>query len=727
MDYRPLYAIVVFCIIALACDLAIRSSRTPAKRALAFLLLSTGFWMISLRVLTIPSLPYFSPPVWIVPTIQTLGWIVGSASLWLLANYPLPRTWPRRGVFGLFLLTVGATCVGWWRVGMPLATVTAPYGEHDWRFSLMVGWMLLCLGSTCIYFLLLALRMRGLARLRARHLAVGTGVLGCGIILDLFFRHNPLHLPHPYAGVLVLIAGAVTLTYAVSVTRLGTIKQHIRTALVVTVPFILFFLLVNQYFVHVTEFLTRNIFHSYSQSRLYTSIGFGVLFPLLCVGVRLLTDHLLFTPPYSIPTVLERMNQALGTNRSCVVVAHTVAANLQRLFNPLFITLYVTEQEGHCRRLLHTGAGSPCDVLAVDHPCVRMAREQTIPRVTDEMLGRNPADAFGRPLAEAGISLLVPLHMADHFRGMICLGEKVSGDAYARDDIRLMSTVHNAIALALDNACHYEALTTLNHELEARVLERTHQLEAQAEQLRAADQAKDRFLATVSHELLTPLTAILGWAEIGTLAKTEERREKAFKTIYESGLRQKRLVDDLLDVSRLIYEKFELKVASEDMWQITSSVLADFQAQFHDHQLTVTLDVPDEALPVLVDSTRIHQVLGNLINNAIKFTDPGGTIHIAVQRTTTQCIVVIQDTGKGIAAEELDRIFGIFQQGQQQSYTKGLGLGLALVKGIISLHHGEITVSSPGLGHGSTFTVALPLHLPLENEDSSTVSDQVYA
>lgn len=726
MDYLTVLVFTLVVITILSCYLCMKAPHTPVKHTLAIVIFGTGIWMISMRVLVWPmlrELNLFPPPFWVVPTIHTLGWLLGGVWLWFAATYPVQRRWAQYSALSLILLTLGASWAGWWWLGIPPITQRSPYAEQDWRFPVMVCWLILCSGGSLIYLSIHAMRVRGLARLRAKHMVVGSTSLVVGMIFDLFLRNKYIYTPHPLIGLFLLIGGAITLTYVCSVVRLNTVKRYIRTVMILSMSLALFFLLIRYCANPLKEFLEEYIFNGDSGMGMLSATALlGLSFPLLCLGIRFITEHLLFTPPYSITKVMEQLSNALNTVRSRSAVAQVVATNIRSLFSPMLLSLYSSEANGNSQCLFHESTNESSRILTDEHPLFHKVSQLTDPLVTDELLDKDAHHEFGKELSSLGIHLVVPFHTTGRLIGMLCLGEKLSGDAYSREDIRLLGALSNAIALALDNAYHYEALMSLNQELETRVMERTEQLEAQAEQLRAADQAKDRFLATVSHELLTPLTAILGWAELGTLARTEERQQRAFETIYESGLRQKRLVNDLLDVSRLIYEKFELQVAPADLWQITSSAVTDFQAQFNERQLTVLLDAPVDGLTVLVDRIRIHQVLSNLISNAIKFTNPGGTIRISAQRTTTHCILTIQDTGKGIATEDLNRIFDIFEQGQQQGFSKGLGLGLALVKGIVTLHYGDVTASSPGLGHGSTFTIMLPLYQS-QSEESVSACD----
>lgn len=706
MDYRIIVEFVLVLVTILSCYLCVKPPRTPAKRALALVVFCTGLWMVSLRVLAWPLsriFGLFPPPFWVIPTIHSLGWLVGGVWLWFVATYPVPRRWMRWAVIGLILLTVGASWTSWWWLGIPLITSETPYAEQDWHFPVMICWVLLCTCGSLIYLFIQAMHVRGLARLHARHIAVGATLLVMGLAFDLFMRNSYLHTPHPFIGLFLLIGSAFTLVYASSVVRLWAVKHHVRTVILCTVPLMLFFLLNHYYAIPLKDLLADSLFYGDSGlGALFARTLFGLSFLPLCIFARLLTDHMLFTPPYNARKVLEQFGHALAANRTRVDVAQTVADQVNSLFHPVLQSVFVREADDMCRRVFHGGAETSPAALPMHHPLVSAVCLQKAMLVTEELLARRADDQLGNALADLGIHLLIPLHIAGHFRGMLCLGEKHSGDAYTREDIRLLGAMGHEVALALDNASHYEALLQLNQELETRVTERT-------EQLCEADKAKDRFLAIVSHELLTPLTSILAWVETGLTVHTEECMARSLKIIGESGDKQKHLVHELLDASRLIYGKMGLDLRRDDLWQVCTLAIEGFQPQLQAAQLTLVTSPPTDALPVLADTKRLHQVMGNLLSNAIKFSKAGTTIRVSAWQTATHCHLSVQDEGKGIAAEEIERIFQLFQQGQQQGYTRGLGLGLALVKGILSLHGGDITASSPGIGQGSTFTVTLPL------------------
>jgi signal transduction histidine kinase len=231
----------------------------------------------------------------------------------------------------------------------------------------------------------------------------------------------------------------------------------------------------------------------------------------------------------------------------------------------------------------------------------------------------------------------------------------------------------------------------------------------QAEQLRSRDRLKDQFLATLAHELRNPLAPITTGLSV-LEANQDPRAERTLAVIRRQVRHMVRLIDDLLDVSRITTGKLELKM---ERFAIRSAIEAAVEAASPaltrgEHALKV--DLPEQDSYLLGDQTRVAQVISNLLNNASKYTPPGGHVELAVHRDATQIVITVRDDGVGIPAERLEEVFEMFAQIEQPSDRSqgGLGIGLALVRRLVEMHGGSVGATSEGLGQGSTFTVRLP-------------------
>ena len=227
-----------------------------------------------------------------------------------------------------------------------------------------------------------------------------------------------------------------------------------------------------------------------------------------------------------------------------------------------------------------------------------------------------------------------------------------------------------------------------------------------------AIRAKDEFLATISHELRTPLNAIVGWVSILSRKKLDEAtHQHALEVIQRNTQSQAKLIEDILDVSRIITGKFRLDVRPVDLAAVVESTAEAFRPAAQAKEIRLEVIADPKASPVTGDPERLQQVVWNLVSNAIKFTPKKGRVQVHLERINSQIEITVSDTGQGIAPEFLPYVFERFRQadGSSTRAQGGLGLGLAIVRHLVQLHGGSVSVHSPGPGQGASFTVKLPL------------------
>ena len=238
--------------------------------------------------------------------------------------------------------------------------------------------------------------------------------------------------------------------------------------------------------------------------------------------------------------------------------------------------------------------------------------------------------------------------------------------------------------------------------------------------LREADRRKDEFLAMLAHELRNPLSAIHSAAELARQPRiTEEDREWSEEVIRRQVQHLSRLIDDLLDVSRITQGKVELRRESLDAAAIIGQAADAVRPLIAERGHHFELSIIPRALPIIGDATRIEQILVNLLTNAVKYTEAGGNIRLTAEQAGAEVIIRVRDTGMGIPPEKISEMFELFTQGDRSLARSegGLGIGLTLVKRLTELHGGTVTAHSEGPGKGSEFVVRLPLaevpHVPL--------------
>jgi signal transduction histidine kinase/ActR/RegA family two-component response regulator len=255
-----------------------------------------------------------------------------------------------------------------------------------------------------------------------------------------------------------------------------------------------------------------------------------------------------------------------------------------------------------------------------------------------------------------------------------------------------------------------EALRQAHDELEHRVEERTSALAHANEALREADRRKDEFLAMLAHELRNPLAPVRNGLYILRMPNADGTTRGRVIEMMEQEVRHlTRMVDDLLDVSRITRGKIQLRQETIDLASAVAGAVEAVRPQMEAQRQELAVALPPEPVYLEADPTRLEQVLSNLLNNAAKYTEPGGRIDVAVERDGGRVVVRVRDTGVGIAAELLPHVFDLFTQGDQSLARShgGLGIGLTLVRRLVEMMGGTVTAHSEGPGRGSEFRVRL--------------------
>ena len=283
--------------------------------------------------------------------------------------------------------------------------------------------------------------------------------------------------------------------------------------------------------------------------------------------------------------------------------------------------------------------------------------------------------------------VVMPLVANGRSVGVMTFVTTASARLYAAADLQFLQAVAERAALAVDNARAYS-------------------------QARAANRAKDEFLATLSHELRTPINAIMGWAQMLQHGVVDPKRlTHAVDAIVRNAAAQARLIEDLLDLSRIISGKLRLDVELIELGSVVSAAVATFEPAADAKGLRLQSVTDDSAARVYGDRQRLQQAVWNLLSNAVKFTPRGGRVQVQVLRLNSHVEIVVSDTGEGIRAEVLPFIFDRFRQADSSSTRRhtGLGLGLAIVRHIVELHGGTVEAVSDGQDLGATFRIKLPI------------------
>jgi signal transduction histidine kinase/ActR/RegA family two-component response regulator len=274
--------------------------------------------------------------------------------------------------------------------------------------------------------------------------------------------------------------------------------------------------------------------------------------------------------------------------------------------------------------------------------------------------------------------------------------------------------LHGELLQVLGDTILRENLRTRQYEETSRRYQETaHRYEEIAARLKTEMAAKDEFLAVLSHELRTPLTPILGWVRILKEAgDSPAQRRKAADSIERNAMLEVKLVDDLLDLNRVIRDKVpSLDIAVHDLVDVLRSVRDTMADAAASRKIDIEYIEPNEPLMIEGDTGRLQQIFANVLSNAVKFSASAGRVRMTATRDEHTAIVRITDTGEGIPAEFLPHVFEMFRQQEEGTRRRhsGLGIGLALVKRLVELHEGRVDIASAGVGHGTEVTIRLPL------------------
>jgi signal transduction histidine kinase len=488
------------------------------------------------------------------------------------------------------------------------------------------------------------------------------------------------------------------------------------------------------------------------QARTFTDEQIGVLRSFATQAAIAIEKARLFAAAEQRATELDTLleiDQAITARLEMSAVLEAMVAGAMRLLGNPFAQLILWDE---ATQRLRFGAALGPEAERVRSQTFEMGRgiNGTVALSRQPMiLDDYRASPYAIPeCADIVATITVPILFGDRLLGVLHSHTTQPDRRFTTDDLRRFQMLASQAAIAIENARLYEAIRQHAAELEARVQERTHELEAANQQLQDASRHKSEFLANMSHELRTPLNSIIGFSElllgqgVGPLI---ERQARFMGHIHQGGKHLLQLINDILDLSKVEAGKFVLQPEALPVAATLEDILVIARGLANKKAQEIQADIAPDLPPLNADPVRFKQILFNLLSNAVKFTPDGGRITVTAKAVPAiaDCRlqiadlkdrgaalqseianlkseirdfleIAVRDTGVGIKPEDMPRLFQEFVQLEttQAQRHEGTGLGLALTKRLVELHGGRIWAHSDGEGRGSTFTVLLPFAGP---------------
>ena len=352
-----------------------------------------------------------------------------------------------------------------------------------------------------------------------------------------------------------------------------------------------------------------------------------------------------------------------------------------------------------------------CRAEQIEYLTSRIANEEIINQLVGEN-GHCLISTTERTGSEEKKFIVVPIIVKEIMNGFIITGSSRCLTSINEQDLEITSILANQIGTAIENVRLYQGLWNSQRELEIRIKNRTSELNAANLKLKKLNKMKSDFISLVSHELRTPLTSIKGYASIlvdEKLGNLNPAQKERLAKIGRHSSSLASLVNNLLDISKIESGRVEMNIEQVSIEEVLGGIIDILNPQLQEKNLALKIEIPPDIIPVWADRSQLERVFINLLGNAIKFSPEGAEIAVNVLDKKDCIQVDISDRGIGIASDDLPKIFDEFYRADNSinKHKKGTGLGLSLVKRIIDVHKGKISVKSR-LNRGSTFSFILP-------------------
>ncbi len=516
------------------------------------------------------------------------------------------------------------------------------------------------------------------------------------------------------------VVGYMAPIYFISLTVYSLLKQglfDIRLIVARSVGYILTLTTLVGAYVLAIFGLSSNVFGSGNltglQQALYilATLIFGFSLAPLKRFFDRITNRLFYRDAYDAQDLLDKLNKMLVGNINLDILLKQSADLISSTLKAEYSGFIIRKTENTARRVVLSRKRDIDEdgILSIGE---RIKGKTTIV-VTDE-LEENQA-ALKTTLNQSGVAIASKLALADKSSqeiGYMLMGAKQSGNAYNKQDLQVLDIIANELVIAIQNALRFEEIETFNITLQQKVDDATRQLRQTNEKLKALDETKDEFISMASHQLRTPLTAVKGYVSMvveGDAGKLTKQQQELLNQAFASSQRMVYLIADLLNVSRLRSGKFVIENKPTQLTEVVSSEMEQLTEVAKSKNQTLTFTKPENFPELMLDETKIRQVIMNFADNALHYTPAGGHIQLNLEDKGDSIEYTVVDDGLGVPKAEQHHLFTkFFRAGNaKKARPDGTGLGLFMAKKVIIAQGGAIIFKSEE-GKGSTFGFTFP-------------------
>ncbi len=711
-----IYIPILIILIILGFFVFIKNRKSPVNISFSLFVLSIAFWVFAL--IFADGLKNYEQ-VFLWNQLAMIGPAFVPVTFLIFVIYYLKEYQP--SIFTILALFIPAIII---LIFIPTKYNIKEIKIRDWGSEVVPGSLyLFFLGYIIIYMgcglYLLAkkyFRVSGLTRMQIKYIFggifLGASLGVCTNLIFLFCGISNFSILAPFSALIM----SVCISYAILKYQLMDIKVIIQKGLIYAMLFGLTFIFYSLIIRLLTELLENSVQFISAMTVFISSLFIVLTFKPMERFFQKITNRIFFKQEYDYSKTLSQLGEALNeivqVNALVKQVVKTLSRSLQvrdikvLLKNPKEKIYKVVGVNKKNNKIFEISIKSEIakyllkNNVAINRDWLQIKIEEN-----EKHNNKNYQEIISK-LDQYKVVLALPLIFQKELIGIMTLGKKLSGDPFSEKDIGLLSIFSNQLAVAINNAWLFE-------NLEQKVKDRTKDLKRAYNELSKIDKAKTEFISVASHQLRTPLTAIKGILDMsrsGDFGELNELQSKYISKAFESNERLIRLVNDLLNISRIEMGRMKLKIENFAIDSMIRSVMEELSEHARNKSLSLILKTKaNKKYNVSADPEQIRQVLVNLIDNAIKYTDRGKVVAKIID-SSDALVVGIADTGRGIGQQDLKYIFKKYTRAKYETsrYIGGEGLGLYIVKKILEAHNGEVWAESAGINKGASFYFNLP-------------------